>query len=105
MEGISHEAITNSIPNMSKSTMQSSLVTPIIPDQSNARDLFSEKLKEIDAEIFKFDSPSHDCVRGSITRNYAVHDASGLLHSTDILSKLPTPHSRAIFNPLVFDQF
>ena len=35
------------------------MVIPTDQNPSNARDVFSETLKEIDTEIFKFDSPSH----------------------------------------------
>ena len=87
MEGISHEIIKYSIPNISKSTLQSDLVTPTVQDLSNDMDLFPEKLKEIDTEISKFDSLGHASVGGSIPCNYAAHDAPP-----------PTPHSRAIIN-------
>ena len=64
MEGISHEIIQYSIPNISKSTLKSDLVTPTVQDLSNDMDLFPKKLKEIDMEIFKFDSLGHASVGG-----------------------------------------
>ena len=92
MEGISHEIIQNSIPNISKSTFQSDLVIPTVQDPSNTSDLFLKKLKEIDAEIFKFDSPGHVGVGGSIPCNHAARDAPPF-----------TPHARATLNqPYLF---
>ena len=87
MEGISHEIIQNSIPNISKSTFQSDLVIPTVQDPSNTNDLFLKKLKEIDAKIFKFDSPGHVGVGGSIPCNHAARDAPPL-----------TPHACATPN-------
>lgn len=75
-----HNLFQIQIPDISESTMQPSLVTHIIQDQSNVRELFSKKLKEIDAAISKFDFLVHKIMGESVPRNSTFQVTPRLLH-------------------------
>ena len=75
MEGVTHVELHKSTPNISEAVSQPVLVILTDQNPSNARDLFSETLKEIDTEIFKFDSPSHVNVVKASPRSHTVRAA------------------------------
>ena len=83
MEGVTHVELHKSTPNISEAVSQPVLVILTDQNPSNARDLFSETLKEIDSEIFKFDSPSHVNVVKASPCSHSVRTAPS-----------PTPQAR-----------
>ena len=83
MEGVTHDKLNKSTPKYSEAVSQPVMEIPADQKQSNDRDLFSETLKEIDSEIFKFDSPSHVDVVNDSPCNLSVH-----------IAPCPTPQAR-----------
>ena len=78
MEGVTHDEPRKSIPSISKAISQSDLVIPTDQNPSNVRDVYSETLKEIDMEIFKFNSPGHISVVGASPCSHTVRVAPSL---------------------------
>ena len=106
MEGVMHDEPQKSIPSISKAISQSDLVIPTDQNPSNVRDVYSETLKQIDMEIFKFNSPGHVSVMGASPCSHTVRVApsltppppkhmihlSNLLTDVPILSDISVPH-------------
>ena len=78
MEGVTHDEPQKSIPNISEAISRSDLVIPTYQNPSNVRDVYSETLKEIDMEIFKFNSPGHVSVMGASPCSHTVRVAPSL---------------------------
>ena len=78
MEGVMHDEPQKSIPSISKAISQSDLVIPTDQNPSNVRDVYSETLKQIDMEIFKFNSPGHVSVMGASPCSHTVRVAPSL---------------------------
>ena len=79
MEGVTHVEPHKSIPNISEAISQTNLVIPTDQNPSNVRDVFSETLKEIDVEIFKFDPLGHVSVVKAFPCSRLVRAAPSLI--------------------------
>jgi len=94
MEGVMHDEPQKSIPSISEAISQLDLVIPTDQNPSNVRDVYLDTLKEIDTEIFKFDSPGHISVMGASQCSHTVRGAPSL-----------TPQARDSLKHLVSIQF